>query len=69
MVSAAWDLSLAAAGDYADRHKFKWDVPEIDALKRLREALRKVGAGGVETHERNDSMGVVAHPLPIHIAK
>lgn len=43
LIDAATDLSHAAAGKYEDRHKFKWDGPEIDALKRLRAALKALG--------------------------
>ncbi len=48
---AAWSLSAAAWGKYEDRHKFKWDLPEIEALKRLRAALRKIGRLKFDEHE------------------
>jgi hypothetical protein len=43
LISAATSLSGEAAGKYEDRHKFKWDGPEIAALHRLRDALTAIG--------------------------
>lgn len=43
LIDAAKSLSMAAAGKYVDRPKFKWDLPEVDALRRLRTALKAVG--------------------------
>lgn len=43
VLNAAEALSNEAAGKYEDRHKFKWDGPEIAALQRLRESLKAIG--------------------------
>lgn len=43
LIHAATELSMAAAGKYEDRHKFKWDGTEVAALQRLRAALKGIG--------------------------
>ena len=53
LISAAWSLSAAAQGKYKDRPIFKWDLPEIEALKKMRSALKALGVPDVGRHETN----------------
>lgn len=62
VVQAGVSLSMAAAGKYEERHKFKWDVPEIDALRNLRSVLKKVATELDKGQLTHDESGIsLAH--------
>jgi hypothetical protein len=63
LIYAARDLSMAAAGKYEERPKFKWDGPEIYALRRLRKALKDIGPDWISGQATHDESGI---SLPHH---
>ncbi len=62
VIQAGVSLSMAAAGKYEERHKFKWDDPEIDALRNLRSALKKAATELDKGQLTHDESGIsLAH--------